>query len=830
MVMATNDVKMYYIDDDIKKVQVKTNLYIQQYGPAGAFHLSREVIQNAFDECTDPSSQGTNINITYDKKTDKLIVEDDGRGFSEADYPLDIFCTKLQSGSKFFRDQGGNTSGEFGVGLTAVNALSSYFRIASYREAENTIHDIIFENGVKVSDKKRKRNKTDKIHGTIIEFISNPQYLGTNVHLPFDDVYTWIEKLTYQLSAATNKKVKISIEEYNGTKLVSKSKLKSQPFENLINKMINKDKVIIEPFSLEGSGNLVENVTVAKPGEKPKNVNKKKDVILQAVFAYEDSSENINVYDSYCNYTNTVDGGVHVTNTEEAFCRFIQTETTNSMTEKEREKWNITWADVRSGLVMLLNLSTNAQVQFVGNAKKEIANPELGKVIKIIADQQIKKYFEHNQSKLQNICKIVKLNARTRIESQKLKTSIKKERMDSFSEHAMKNFTRCNNTGKQYKELYIIEGQRSASGSATNGRYPDFQAIYALRGVTANPFKCTLAEIMENEEWKGFVNIIRTGIGQNFKPEKCYYDKIILMTDADVDGYYISAGFLGFIILYMPELISMGKIYKVFSPLYNIDDKEHPYVGNKYEFTVLIQKKIAKQYKIGLLTEKDYLNKDDVFTFLLDSIDYRGNLIRLYNHFGKVDKYLIELIAALLIQHGYIRSSTDFDDMQDVFSKQKFITNFMGKIQQQFPEIRYVGGCTLRGVIDGRFYSIQINNRFIKKLDEIIPVIQKYGYLLKVKEKNADERIMCIGKFLDESYKLTPKIITRYKGLGEADSKQIRDTTMNTDNQILVQYSLEDVEKDLEVFRKLQGHRKKDAEARKEMMKNYKIRREDLDN
>ena len=113
--MATNDVNMYYIDDDIKKVQVKTNLYIQQYGPAGAFHLSREVIQNAFDECIDPNSQGCNIHISYEKKIDKLRVEDDGRGFPEVDYPLDVFCTKLQSGSKFYRDQGGNSSGEFGV-------------------------------------------------------------------------------------------------------------------------------------------------------------------------------------------------------------------------------------------------------------------------------------------------------------------------------------------------------------------------------------------------------------------------------------------------------------------------------------------------------------------------------------------------------------------------------------------------------------------------------------------------------------------------------------------------------------------------------------------
>lgn len=109
------DVKMYYIEDDIEKIQTKTNLYIQQFGPEGAFHLCREVIQNSIDECIDKESPGDEINITYDETLDCLTVEDNGRGFPETDYPMDIFCTKIQSGSKFFREQSGDTSGEFGL-------------------------------------------------------------------------------------------------------------------------------------------------------------------------------------------------------------------------------------------------------------------------------------------------------------------------------------------------------------------------------------------------------------------------------------------------------------------------------------------------------------------------------------------------------------------------------------------------------------------------------------------------------------------------------------------------------------------------------------------
>lgn len=116
------DSKMYYLEDDIQKIQVKPNMYILEYGQEGTAHLARELIQNAFDECLDEDSIGKNIHITFDRATNKLTIEDDGRGFNETDFPLDIFCTTLQSGSKFFRDSGTPSAGEFGVYTTDLLA------------------------------------------------------------------------------------------------------------------------------------------------------------------------------------------------------------------------------------------------------------------------------------------------------------------------------------------------------------------------------------------------------------------------------------------------------------------------------------------------------------------------------------------------------------------------------------------------------------------------------------------------------------------------------------------------------------------------------------
>ena len=134
------DSKYFHLADDIQKIQVKTNMYINEYGEAGSFHLAREIIQNNFDECLDDDSNGNKIIVSYDMSTDILSSSDNGRSFDESQFPMSTFCTTLQSGSKFFRSSGAASAGEFGVGLTVVNALSDYFKITAYREKEKTIH------------------------------------------------------------------------------------------------------------------------------------------------------------------------------------------------------------------------------------------------------------------------------------------------------------------------------------------------------------------------------------------------------------------------------------------------------------------------------------------------------------------------------------------------------------------------------------------------------------------------------------------------------------------------------------------------------------------
>lgn len=277
----------------------------------------------------------------------------------------------------------------------------------------------------------------------------------------------------------------------------------------------------------------------------------------------------------------------------------------------------------------------------------------------------------------------------------------------------------------------------------------------------------------------------------------------------------------------MPDLVKAGKLYKAIAPLYHIDDKNTPFVRDKREYVEIYHDKIIKNYDIILLVsgDKNPLSKSLFKEFIYETQEYSDELVRLSKHFG-VNKFLIERVAAYLIMNY------DNPDMDVIFNDREESLKILEIIQKKFPEIRIKGSHSLRGVISGKFQSININNRFFKKVSDLSQIYLKYGYSLLVKEKKSDEtyKEMSIGEFLDMTSKFKPRIITRYKGLGEANSKQLWDTTLNPDKRILIQLTMEDVQRDLEIFQKLHGQTKKNLEDRKAMMSAYKIKREDLDN
>lgn len=803
------DDKLEFIESDIKKIQMKTGMYISYVGEKGATHLAKEIIQNAIDECDNPNSPAKNIIITIDLLEDSITVEDDGRGIPEDTFPLDIVCTKLQSGSKFTREQGGKTAGENGVGMTACCALSSSFSLTSVRG--NEAHTITFAEGEKIGDTKMPVKKS---HGTIVKLSPSQKYLGKSAKISKKAILSWVESISYFIP----EKCKMVLNVTKGLQQVETYKFKNRPLVELLKSKIA-DEVMSPVLDFEVSQKMEEEVR--ETSGKTKKV--KRDLAVQVVLVYTSSIEPY--IDSYCNYINTTSGGVHIDAVKEALWRFFMKKTNESMTDREKEKYRILKIDIEQGMNIIVNLSTDMQMQLVGQTKNAVGNDDLADPIKKMVTDWLEKYFNEHKDRLASFVKLIKTNCKARIEANKVRTATIKNSKDRFDKFKYDKFTPCNNEGKAYKELHLCEGD-SAANCLVDGRDPDTQAFYALRGVTANGFKRDAVTVLDNAEWRTYVTLLKCGWGPTFDVNKCYYDKIIIDTDSDIDGYGISSGVGAFHILYMPELVKAGKLYKSYAPLYHIDDKQHPFVRDKREYIEIYQDKIIRNYQVKLYNKNSSpLSKEEFKRFIFDTEGYPDELIRIAKHFG-VNKFLIERIAAYLV---YTHNETA--DMTKLFTDNKFVVGVLEAVQRKFPEVSIKGGYSFRGVINGRFQSIAINNRFIKKCADIMDIYRKYGYSMMVREKDSDSYVeMSIGEFLDTANRYKPKIITRYKGLGEANSKQLWDTTLNPDTRILVQLTLEDLEKDLAIFEKLHGQSKQNLEDRKQMMSAYKINRDDLDN
>lgn len=823
----SQDVKMLYIEDDIKKIQTKTNLYLKSYGSKGAMHLAKEVIHNAVDEVIDPKSNGSKIFISYDRLEDSLTVEDNGRGFPEVDYPLDTFCTKLQSGSKFMRDNDTYSSGEFGLGLTAVCALSDKFVLISYRSVENYSHRIEFENGEKIKDTKESLIRGGKKHGVYVKFIPSKKFLGPTTRIDSEELESVIDDISYQLTD----NIVIEYTLRDGLDVISERTFKKKDPITLLEKICGND-FMIKPFMISNSSEFDEFVFNLDQNTNDATTLKHRIADYSIMIAYDTNAETI--YDSYCNFANTINGGSHVEAAESTYCRYLQLKTKESLSDREKQKIDILWSDVRDHLKMVVMLTTNANVEFIGNTKEKVGSKTILKVMKEGLNSAIENYFNKNPSLLKDLIRVVKTNAKVRTEANKIREASAKEVMTSLKEHQEDNFIRCSNTGKEYKELMMMEG-KSPQGGAANARDTRTQAILAFRGVTANAYKASLEELMNpqtgNVELRRLVRVLRCGIGPTFNLNNLYYNKIIIFTDADIDGSGISAGLAGFFVRYLPEIVEAGKLYKVVPPLYKLEDKKGSiYVRTKKEMVEVYQDRIIKSYRIIILKySSQFIDKQTFEEFLYNTRDYLKELERIGNHF-RANMFLIEKIIAFILYK--FKSIDDNFEIKTCFSDQSFVTEIMSYIQEDFPEMKLSGedNKVLSGVIDGRFQSILLSNRFTKKCKPIFQTIINYGYGVVVQENGASKVQMSIGKFLQMTQKYVPKILLRYKGIGEMAAEDLMETTMNPNTRMLIRLTIDDLKKDIKIFEKLFGESAKNKEDRKKMMNEYIISRDDLDN
>lgn len=419
-------------------------MYVSYLGSKGSLHLSKELINNAIDECINTNSPGNIIDIYLDEPTNTITVSDNGRGIPKES--MEVICTTLQSGSKFDRTGSGNTSaGENGCGATACNALSSRFEIIVNRYGER--YKISFAEGIKQGKITTTKIQNSDKHGTTVILQPSKFYMGNDCDIISDDLIAWLDKIVYLVPHDI--KINLSIKKKGKESVITKKYVNKNGLYDYVKKLC--EKPALDPISFLKSMHI-EEVSRGKTYDRF--------IGLEVAFTYNSSSVEFQA-DSFCNFVNTVDNGVHVDAVKQGLMQYFTKMTKESLSERESKNIDITFNDASQGLVLAVYLKTDLSPHFTGQTKEKLGNNDFFKPLREMTYKAISEYFKKEPKELKKIIDRVKANAKARIESTKVRNSVIKGESNNFEEHLMENFSPANNTGKnQYRELFIIEGKQ----------------------------------------------------------------------------------------------------------------------------------------------------------------------------------------------------------------------------------------------------------------------------------------------------------------------------------------------------------------------------------
>ncbi len=521
--------------EGLDAVKKRPGMYIGSTGSKGLHHLVWEVVDNSIDEALVGACKNILIIINEDNS---ITVSDDGRGFPVGLHPklkkpaVEVALTVLHAGSKFGGGGYKVSGGLHGVGVSVVNALSESLEVEVKRDGK--IYMQKYERGIPITELKVMGET--KATGTKITFKPD-----TNV---FDELEYSFETLEHRLRemAFLNKGIKLVLKDKrNNTEKVFQYDGGIVSFVEYLNK--NKDVLHSKPLYIY--------------------VNKD-DVVVEVALQYS-GSFNENVY-SFCNNINTIEGGTHTTGFRNAVTKAINDYARKYKFIKENES-NLQGEDAREGLTAVLSIKV-LDPQFEGQTKTKLGNPEIRSIVEGIVYDSLETYFEENPSAAKTIIEKALTASRAREAARKARELTRRK-------SALENTTLpgkladCSEKDPTLCEIYIVEGD-SAGGSAKQGRDRRFQAILPLRGKILNVEKARLDRILSSDTIRSMVTAFGAGISDDFDIEKMRYGKIIIMTDADVDGSHIRTLLLTFFFRYMRPIVEFGHIYIAQPPLFRI--------------------------------------------------------------------------------------------------------------------------------------------------------------------------------------------------------------------------------------------------------------------
>ncbi len=623
--------------EGLEPVRKRPGMYIGSTDLRGLHHLIKEVVDNSIDEALAGFAKNVWVSI---HKDNYVTVADDGRGIPVEKHPkvgkstLEVIMTILHAGGKFGEGGYKVSTGLHGVGVSAVNALSDYVRVEVKRD--NKEHFQEYSRGVPKAP--------------VAE-------IKPNSKLPFESNFSWPAQTGTKVTFLADKSIFSTIIpdfERLEKQLKQVAYLVAGIYFHLFDERTDQER---HYYFQSGIATLIKHLNKNKNlvHAEPILIHKEiEEVDVEVGIQYNDSfAENI---ESFANVVPTTEGGSHVTGFRTALTRSINDYARKTEALKEKDE-NLTGEDMKEGLTAVISIKMDSdRIQFESQTKEKLGNAEVGPIVNQAVKEGLDTYFEENPAEGRRILEKVILAARARAAARAAKDAvIRKGALEGMTLPG--KLADCQNRDPADSELYIVEGD-SAGGSAKQGRDRKFQAILPLRGKILNTERARLDKVLEFEEIRALVIALGTGIGDMIDYNKTRYHRIIIMTDADVDGEHIRTLLLTFFFRYLPAVIERGYLYIAQPPLYKVQKgKENHYAysddekdkilkgmgGNAngviiqrykglgemnpdqlWETTMNPEKRVLKQ-----VTIEDVAATDEVFTMLMgDEVPPRKRFIQ----------------------------------------------------------------------------------------------------------------------------------------------------------------------------------------------------------
>lgn len=780
------------LDNEFTQIRSCIGMYISKKNTEGALHLIHELVNNAIDECINEHSPSDKIYVTFKQDKREFTITDEGRGI-----PIDKLvevCTKKHSSTKFVvGEKRKGTAGLNGVGMTVTAALTDYMSVTSYRG--NVSKTIEFIDGELRDNPVEKLKKSQ--HGLSVKIIPSEKYLG-EIDLKLDMIEEYLRRLSYIIP----ENIKITL--YGSTS--------------------EEEPMITRKYNYQGLSANVEFISESLEF-KPIDINfSNEDFDLSLSFSYDKSLDE-SIINSYCNYIYTTEGGNHEVACQRAICDYF---TREAKKMDPNNKFEVAYEDCKKGLILCVNCN-HVDPAFEGQHKSKVSNKDVLQDGKRGIVDKLNEYFTGaNNAQLRKIITYLRQISKARMESNKIKGVTMKKKTTFLDDAQLKGFVNISNrnyTG--YRELLITEGD-SALGAILNSRNPKNQAVFAVMGVTDNVHGLTPAQLLQKKTFRDLIEILGCGIGKDFDINKLKWNKIIILTDADIDGSNITSLLLCFFLLFMKPLIDEGKIYKSIPPLYLLEKKSMKrfYKGNEW----LFDKKEYYDLLNNLIIQNVDVKLEDPET--KNIVDLSKSELKRWLEMNS--EYLLEL-------DNLVKRAGSNPQIVESSCWYKLITNgneelFKELIEKEFDELKYdLDDQSLYGSYNSESISLITDKLFLRVARRFMNILSENpAYYLYCKNKNDDNDKydrMSIGAFLRlMNRKFNVEISQRFKGLGEAEADILFVTTMNPKMRKLIRLNIGDIQETNQVFNLLHGKSNEMREKRRELLENTNISYADIDN